>query len=89
MPDMNPYDPIVIQWVDIHVTNEAHDPDEYIESFEPCVRRTTGFFLGIRCDHLFTAETDDRQAKTDYLVERINAFPLSVIKSIIKPHSNF
>lgn len=77
-----PYDPIIVTWMDIHVDGASLDPEDYIENYEPCIRRTAGFFLALKHDHLFICETDDRQAHTEELVERINSFPLSIIQSL-------
>ena len=78
------WEPIVVEWIDILVDREAHDPGEYIENYKPCVRKTAGFFLGVKHSHLFICETDDREARTGDDAESINAFPLCVIQKVIK-----
>lgn len=70
---------LTVTWQDIHVTDEGLDPGDYIENYEPCTRRTAGFFLGVKHDHLFLAETDDREAHVGTDAERINAFPLNCV----------
>jgi hypothetical protein len=60
----------------------SHDPDEYVENYEPCIRKTAGYFLAVSQGHLFACETDDRDANTDHDAERINSYPLEVLRSI-------
>lgn len=76
------WDTISVTWMDIHVNGEELDPKDYIENYEPCIRRTAGYFLGVKHGHLFIAETDDRRAHTDHVAERINSFPLSIVVTI-------
>jgi hypothetical protein len=79
--------PVSVTWRDIHVCGDALDPDDYIQNFEACIRKTAGYFLAVSQDHLFICETDDRDAKTDFVAERINAFPLEVVMDVLTLNS--
>jgi hypothetical protein len=85
------WEAIHIEWVDIYSDDGASAAKKWVEEFKPCVRKSIGYFLGMReidgITWLFVCNTDDRSAEREDGAEKpdaehFNAFPVAVIVSL-------
>jgi hypothetical protein len=85
------WDAIHIEWVDIYNDDGALSAKSWVAQFKPCVRKSIGYFIGMReidgITWLFICNTDDRAAELEDAgekpdAEHFNAFPVPVIVEI-------
>jgi hypothetical protein len=77
------WDLISVVWEDIFCRYGAQNSTHYVDSYQKCVRKTAGFYLGHKEGRLFVAETDDRHAQLDDVdCESITTFPIQNIIEI-------
>ena len=77
------WDLVSVEWEDVFCRFGAQHSSLYIEAYEPCIRKTAGYYLGSKAGRIFIAETDDRTAGVDDCdCESVTTLPLAYIIKI-------
>jgi len=75
---------VSVLWEDAMTDGGAHNSEEFLAAWKPCVRRTSGYVLRYNDDYIFIAATDDRASNTDGDCEDCTVILRSMVRRIIK-----
>jgi hypothetical protein len=83
-PPPKPFDLVVVQWEDAfsHASMQCSNPQEAIDAYTPCLRRTTGYFIGRTKAVVVVGTDDDRTAAYPQAIGGINYIPASLVRDI-------
>lgn len=78
------FDLVIVEWLDAMTIAgmQVSAPEEAVERYVPCVRRSTGYFCGQTKDITVIAGDDDRDSLNPKALGGISYIPTSLVRSI-------
>ena len=75
---------VSVSWEDAMTDGGAHQSEEFLKTWSPCMRKTSGYVLCYDANYIIIASTDDRGSGTDGDCEDVTVFLRSMIRRVIR-----